>query len=81
MAVSHVSPSEFVRALISAKRGDQIIYFEGDLAFARYEESMRKERALARFANAVYQAYKDGHCLLVQKKIKLNTYQYLAVKL
>ena len=81
MTTLQVNPSAFVRTLISAKRGDKIVYFEGDLAFARYEESLRKERVLGRFANAVYQAYKDGHCVLVQKKLSPNTYQYMAVKL
>ena len=79
--VSFPPPAMFVRSLISAKRGDRIVYFEGDLAYSRWEEAQRKERTLARFANAVYQSAKDGHCTLVQKKLKLNKYQYIAVKL
>ena len=42
--VSFPPPAMFVRSLISAKRGDRIVYFEGDLAYSRWEEAQRKER-------------------------------------
>lgn len=79
--IPQYNASAFLRALFSARRGDRIIYFKGDLAFARWQESEKKQRSLANFAKVVYAEYKAGACALVQKKIKTNVYEYMAVKL
>lgn len=77
---------DFVRKIVSAKRGDRIIYFRGDLAYERFMEGKNSPdaklpRPINTLANAAYAAYKKAQCFLVQRRVGKNCFEYMAVKI
>ena len=73
---------EFMRKLVSAKRGDRIIYHEGDLAYDRYTERHENKtaRPVTSVGNVAYEEYLKGHCVLVQRRLGANKFVYMAIK-
>ena len=82
MTQHNTNIAHFIRALISAKPGDKICYYLGDLAFDRWRETQEQtpQKNIANFAKGVLAEHNAGRCLLMQQKINLNQYRYLAVK-
>lgn len=76
--------SDFIRRLVSARRGDRIIYYRGDLAYERWKEDQsitnKTKRLVNRLAIVVYREYKHNRCRLVQRRIGKNCFEYIAVK-
>lgn len=67
--------ARFQELLMTAAPGDRIIYFEGDLLFQRQKGSQ-----LDATATAAWDAHLEGTCILAQRKIGLNTWEYMAIK-
>ena len=67
--------TDFQNQLSAAKTGERIIYFVGDLMFARLSGSQ-----LDATANAVCDAHLEGECLLVQRKLDAWTWEYIAIR-
>lgn len=68
----------FLRALLTLKPGDRIIYHTGMLIRDRI-----KHNTISQCAKAAWRSYLDGQVTLVQRKIDWvhGAYEYLAVKL
>ena len=67
--------TDFQNQLSAAKTGERIIYFVGDLMFARLSGSQ-----LDATANAAWDAHLEGECLLVQRKLDAWTWEYIAIR-
>ena len=67
--------TDFQNQLSAAKTGERIIYFVGDLMFARLSGSQ-----LDATAGAAWDAHLEGECLLVQRKLDARTWEYIAIK-
>ena len=67
--------TDFQNRLAFAKAGEKIVYFVGDLMFARLSGSQ-----LDATANAAWDAHLEGECLLVQHKIGPWDWEYIAIR-
>jgi len=74
MEIDH---QEKLTELCGIKKGQTVVYYEGDLAYDRDDVNGNVVSDLARTA---YRMYKDGIITLVQRKVanKQHTYQYIA---
>jgi hypothetical protein len=68
-------------ALDTARPGQTLLYYEGDLMYDRQYNSKMKSttrRDLNSLANAVYDAYEVGRVLLTQKRVGPHVWEYQA---
>jgi hypothetical protein len=67
--------TDFQTRLATAQAGEKIIYYTGDLMFAREPGSQ-----LDATANAAWDEHLAGRCLLVQHKLDAWTWEYIAIR-
>lgn len=67
--------TDFQTRLVHANAGERITYHIGDLMFDRTPGSQ-----LDATASAAWDAHLAGDCLLVQKRIGPNTWEYIAIR-
>ena len=81
----YCEPNETIARVKSSPVGTQIVYHEGflvsDRGSSRPDRKSDLEKEITFIADEVYAAYLDGFCALVQKRIKLRVYQYIAIVL
>jgi hypothetical protein len=70
--------SDFNKALAALARKSALVYHEGHLMFDRIVGM--DAHAIKVVADAAWDNYIAGRCLLVQRKIGANHYEYLAIK-
>lgn len=77
---------DFKSWLKDGKPGEAFVYHEGDLAVERFNTRRMKDGRIftvttrvAEVADAAWQAYEDDLVILVQKRLDVHRYQYLAV--
>jgi hypothetical protein len=78
-----ISPAELNRWLLRAQPGQQLEYHGGHLVWDRSPASSLAEhdrRALARIADAAFQAAEQGQVHLVQRRNGPFDFSYLAIK-
>lgn len=73
-----MTAQEFNRSIRNKKRGEVIVYHNGDL---QYDRQMPGAGLLRELANAAWASYKTGMATLVQKRIGKNNFAYMAVKI
>jgi hypothetical protein len=83
--MNDASNADFQRKLYSARHGDRIIYFRGDLMFERFKEAMstpafKRARPIHNLARAVWKEYERNRCLLFQRRVGKSCWEYIAVK-
>ena len=81
---------DFLEWVNQAQIGDRTVYFTGDLAYERYRQEMlasladdvekKKYRLLPNFADIVYNHLTAGIVHLVQKRVGVGEFEYIAIK-
>ena len=68
--------ADFNLALAEATNGDKVTYHTGDLRSDR-----KRFAAIREIGAAAWKAYENGHCTLVQRRLELGRYEYIAIKI
>lgn len=75
--------NEIIARIKTAPEGTQIVYHRGLLAEDKganeYDKKTYMQKGLAFFSGKVYEAYLDGFCTLVQKRLDRNVFEYIAI--
>lgn len=77
--------NEIIARIKTSPEGTRIVYHRGLLAEDKgacdYEKKTYMQKGLAFFSGQIYEAYLDGFCALVQKRLDKNVFEYIAIVL
>lgn len=74
----NVTRSELQFRLATARSGEAITYFIGDLRFERFTRG--KDSQIEALAQSAWEAHLAGKCTLAQRRLGPSKYEYIAIK-